>query len=240
MKTRFYERTAYRLSDEPVPNCFLKLDDHFDALFESGQGAPMSVGLALAESVCARMADVEMYAYLMQDAVKRHDLARENIGRDADVKAAVMGRSFFIGYLGAVRALLDSGATTLAILYQLPLSNAERTYASNAFWQQLVVNEPNVHRRYHAQRLFFNQALHWCNETASRIPPVSVLQYQFGEFSRRELLMQVVDDDSVGLEQLATHSYALHWSDPVDLHRRWKVKLLNLCEKLCRDIELNT
>jgi len=135
MKTRFYERTAYRLSDEPVPNCFLKLDDHFDARFESGQGAPMGVGLALAESVCARMADVEMYAYLMQDAVKRHDLARENIGRDADVKAAVMGRSFFIGYLGAARALLDSGAATLAILYQLPLTNAERTYASSAFWQ---------------------------------------------------------------------------------------------------------
>jgi len=27
MKTRFYERTAYRLSEETVPSCFIKLDD---------------------------------------------------------------------------------------------------------------------------------------------------------------------------------------------------------------------
>lgn len=239
MKTRFYERTAYRLSDEPVPNCFLKLDDHFDTLFTETGNTPMNYGMALAESVCARMADVEMYAFLIRDALKRKDLAKENVGREADVKAAVMSRSFLIGYLGAARALLDSGAVTLATIYQLPLTNVERNFASGNFWQQMVVNQPNVHRRYHSMRLFFNEVLQWCMETPPRVPPVSVLQYQFGEFSRRELLAQVVDDRNADLEQMATQNYALHWIDPVDLHQRWKIKLLNLCEKLCREIEQN-
>jgi len=240
MKTRFYERTAYRLSDQPAPNCFLKLDDHFDTLFTDAGDTQMNYGLALAESICARMADVEMYAFLIQDALKRHDLARENVGREADVKAAVMSRSFLIGYLGAARALLDSAAVTVATIHQLPLTNAERTFAHSNFWHQLVLNEPNVHRRYHPLRLFFNEVFQWCNETPPRIPPVSVLQYQFGEFSRRELLAQVADDRNADLEQMATQSYSLHWIDPTELHHRWKVKLLNLCEKLCREIEQNT
>jgi hypothetical protein len=240
MKTRFYERTAYRLSEQPVPNCFLKLDDHFDGVFSNDQTTPMNFGLALAETVCARMADVEMYAFLAEDAGKRHSLEQSEIDRAADMKAAVLTRSFMVGYFGACRALLDSGAGTLATIYQLQLPNSERTFSHTNFWHQLVSKAPNTHRRYHPLRLFFNEVFQWCNETATRIPPVSVLQYQFGEFSRRELLTQLVDDRAADLEQMATQSYALHWLNPLDLHARWKVKFVNLCEKLCWDIEQNT
>ncbi|MCB9139374.1 MAG: hypothetical protein H6642_13590 [Caldilineaceae bacterium] len=240
MKTRFYERTAYRLSDQPVPNCFLKLDDHFDGIFTDGQTAPMNYGLALAESVCARMADVEMYAFLMEDAGKRHSLDKTEIDRAADMKAAVLTRSFVLGYLGACRGLLDSGAVTLATIYRLQLPNSERTFAHANFWHQLVSAAPNVYRRYHPLRLFFSEVFQWCNETAVRVPPVSVLQFQFGEYSRRELMTQLADDRDADLERMATKSYALHWINPLDLDTRWKVKFINLCEKLCRDIEENT
>ncbi len=240
MKTRFYERTAYRLSDQPVPNCFLQIDDHFDARLGDAQGVPMHFALALAETVCARMADVEMYAFLIEDAVKRHSLDKQEIDRAADMKAAILNRSFVIGYLGACRALLDAGAVTLATIYQLELPNSERSFSQSGFWHQLVSNAPNTHRRYHPLRLFFNEVFQWSNETATRIPPISVLQYQFGEFSRRELMTKVVDDRDADLETMASRTYSLHWVNPLDLHDRWKINFLGLCEKLCRDIEQNS
>ena len=39
MKTYFYDRTAYRLSDQPVPSCFIRLDEVFDARFATFEEA---------------------------------------------------------------------------------------------------------------------------------------------------------------------------------------------------------
>ncbi len=51
MKTLFYDRTAYSLSSEPVPNCFVKLDDHFDTLFSDHQECGQPQCLAGGERV---------------------------------------------------------------------------------------------------------------------------------------------------------------------------------------------
>ena len=83
MKTFFYDRTAYSLSAEPVPSFFLKLDDVFDARFTEHGEFAVDRNVLLAESVCARMADVEMYAYLMEDVRKRTSLERKEEDRAA-------------------------------------------------------------------------------------------------------------------------------------------------------------
>ena len=121
MKTRFYDRTAYSLSSEPVPNCFLKLDDHFDSFLIERQQIPLTPLVLLAESVCGRMADVEMYAFLLEDVRKRKTLER-----DEDDRAAILTRSFLLGYISAARGLLDSSAVTLSTMYGLPLVQAEQ------------------------------------------------------------------------------------------------------------------
>ncbi|MCL4861365.1 MAG: hypothetical protein KJZ93_18250 [Caldilineaceae bacterium] len=231
MKTYFYERTAYKLSDEPVPNCFIKLDEHFD-ISPSVNNATIHLAVVLAESLCARMADVEMYAFLIEDARKRHGL-----DKGGDLKAAILTRSFLYGYFGAARSLLDCGATTLALLYELALTPAERTFRNGDFWHQLVTGQPSVHRRYHAMRLFFNEVLRWNDQTVTRIPPLSISHSQFGAFSSREMHLRVLDEDEMDLPQLTGEPLRVHWLDPLLLHDRWKPRLLSLCEKLCQDIE---
>lgn len=235
MRTLFYERTAYKLSDEAVPNCFIKLDDHFAVRLPITQGAGIHPNVLLAESVCARMADVEMYAFLIEDARKRHGL-----DKGSDVKAAILTRSFFIGYLGTVRSLLDSSAISLATLYKLPVLPTERTFGHSNFWHELVTAAPNVHRRYHAMRLFFNELLRWCNETMQRVPPLAVSHEQFGPFSSREMHLRVLDEGNLDLTQLPLDPLRMNWIDPLHLHDRWKPKLVSLCEKLCQDIEACT
>lgn len=231
MKTYFYERTAYKLSDEPVPNCFLKLDDHFDQSVAITYASSTHLSVLLAESVCTRMADIEMYAFLIEDARKRHGL-----DKGGDVKAAILTRSFLYGYLGASRALLECAATALALLYELPLSPKERTFRNGDFWHQLVTRKPDVHRRYHALRLFFNELVQWGDETVLRMPPLLVSYNHFGPFSNREMHLRVLDDATFDLSQMTVEPLRLNWVDPLVLHDRWKPKLLMLCEKLCQDI----
>ncbi|MEX1019004.1 MAG: hypothetical protein WDZ49_05065 [Litorilinea sp.] len=231
MKTLFYDRTAYKLSSEPVPACFLTLDDHFDArLAERGEICVHPLVL-LAESVCGRMADIEMYTFLMEDT-----RTRKSLDRAEDERAAIVTRSFMLGFLGACRGLLDSSAVTLAHLYELPLSRSERSFANHDFWHQLILLAPAVHRRYHPLRLFFSEIMRWQGETVYRIPPLLALHSHFGHIPGRDAQLRVVDDNVEDLDMLAQAPYAAQWIDPLHLYQRWRPRLLTLCEKVCHDL----
>lgn len=232
MKTYFYERTAYQLSDQPVPSCFMRLDEQFDAYFSSFDDAYRHPCVIMAESICARMADLEMYAFLIEDARKRH-----TVDPKGDEKTMILTRSFLVGYLGAGRALLDVSAAALASLYALPLSQSEATFTNGDFWHQLVSNAPNVHRRYHPLRLFLTEFMRWTAETAHRIAPIAVLQNQFGKYAPRSQRLQVIDDAQASLSQLNLMPLNVRWIDPLQLHDRWKPQFMTLCDKLCVDLD---
>jgi hypothetical protein len=235
MKTYFYERTAYKLSAEPVPPCFLTLDEHFDSALAYDHNLYAHRSVLLAESVCSRMADVEMFAFLLEDTRKRTSVERKE-----DEKAAILTRSFFLGFLCAGRALLDSCAVTLALLYELEIGRADRTFGNGDFWHQLVLVAPAVHRRYHPLRLFFHEVLRWQAETVYRIPPLVVLQGQHGHLPGREAQLRVADDGAMELAQMAAEPHRVNWMDPLELYTRWKPRLLALCDKVCVDIRENT
>jgi hypothetical protein len=235
MKTYFYERTAYKLSDQPVPSCFVRLDDHFDRAFGVFEDAISHPCVVMAETLCARMADLEMYAFLIEDARKRH-----TVDTKGDEKATILTRSFLVGYLGAGRALLDAAAAILAYLYALPLAAGEAQFGNGDFWHQLVSNAPNVHRRYHPLRLFITEFLRWAGETAHRIPPLIVTQHQFGKYAPRDQRLQIIDDNQASLGELAHPALQVRWLDPLQLHDRWKPQFMILCEKVCIDLEKRT
>lgn len=233
MKTLFYERTAYRLSETPVPDFFLALDEHFDKVLTVSMPRHALVHPALlhGESICARLADVETYAWLIEDARKRHRMDKEG-----DLKAAILTRSFLLGYLAACRALLDSCAEVLDACHELEMPRADRTFASALFWQRLVEHAPNTHRRYHTSRIFFNEIFRWCAETTDRIAPLTLVRFTFGEYATRDTQMKVLDEQEISLTDLAHYRGTLNWIDPLQLHSRWKPQLLNLAERLCLEI----
>jgi hypothetical protein len=235
MKTYFYERTAYKLSDEAVPEFFLKLDEHFDVALAFDHNLYAHSSVLLAESVCSRMADIEMYGFLLEDTRKRNSIERKE-----DEKAAILTRSFFLGFLSTSRALLDSAAVTLATLYALKIEKADRSFTNGDFWHQLVLVAPAVHRRYHPLRLFFNEVMRWQSETVYRVPPLVVLQGQYGHLPGREAQLKVADDSAWELSQMAAEPHRVNWIDPLELYTRWKPRLLSLCEKVCQDLQENT
>jgi hypothetical protein len=109
MRTNFYQRTAYQLSDQPVPSCFIHLDDVFDQHFQVFEEADAHPCVVMAESLCARMADLEMYAFLIEDARKRH-----TVDARAEEKATILTRSFFVGRDGRGRRGADDGVRPAA------------------------------------------------------------------------------------------------------------------------------
>ena len=233
MKTLFYDRTAYRLIETPVPKFFLDLDDHFDHVLipSMPRNAVVHPALLLAESICARLADVEMFVWLMEDARKRHRMDKEG-----DIKAAILTRSFLLGYLAASRALLDSCAEALDGCHELEMARAERTFGSALFWQRLVEHAPNTHRRYHTMRIFFNEVFRWCAETTDRIVPLEMVRTTFGEYATRDTQMKVLDETEISLTNVALYRGTLNWIDPLQLHFRWKPQFMTLAERLCLEI----
>lgn len=233
MKTRFYERTCYRLGELSLPPCFLALDDHFArALSLDLPNQPQTaVAVLLAESICARMGDVEMYAWQIADTRRRQKMDTEG-----DVRAAILTRSYFVGYVGAARAFVDACANALALIHELPLERASRTFASPDFWAQLVEREPNVHRRYHTLRLFLNEIFRWSTETPDRVPPLEVLYATFGHFSTRDAQLRMLDEADTSLVTLAYSRRTFNWVDPLQINDRWRPQLLALCDKLCDEI----
>jgi hypothetical protein len=232
MKTLFYDRTAYSLSSEPIPACFLKLDAYFDSYFDDRTEFAVHRNVLLAESVCGRMADIEMYAFLMEDTRKRNSLDRAE-----DDRASILTRSFMLGFLNACQGLLDSCAVTLAQIYELPLSHTERSFSNHDYWHQLILLVPAVHRRYHPLRLFFSEIFRWQREIVYRIPPLLVFHSVHGHLPGRDAQLKVVDEGIEELSQLAHEPYTAKWVDPLDLYQRWKPRLLTLCEKTCQDLE---
>lgn len=233
MKSNFVERTLYRLMRLPAPSCFLRLDDHFDLALpmQPARGAATHLPVLLAERLCARFAEVEWYADSILDARKR-----EGLDREADVKAALLTRAWFVGYLGAARAFLDAAAATLDSVYDLRLARADCTFASSFFWQTLVEQSPNTHRRYHTNRIFFNEVFRWCAESADRVAPLEVIYATFGPYSTRDAHLRVLDEAEMLYATLAQGRRTLNWIDPLSLHDRWKAHLLSLSERLCDEI----
>ena len=70
-----------------------------------------------------------------------------------------------------------------------------------------------------------------------RLPPLVSLHAHYGHLPSRDAQLRVVDDINFDLEQLAHEPYSVNWIDPLQLHARWKPRLLALCEKVCQDIE---
>lgn len=254
MQTFFYERTAYQLSAEPVPDCFVKLDQHFDLRFSAERDALVHPHVIWAESICARMADVEMYAFLVADVRNRSGIGRDEPDanrarfgkvqdeRLGDGRAAILTRSFVIGYIAACKSLLNACAAALTDLYDLAVPLSSRSFSDANFWHQLVLSAPNIHRRYHAMRLFFNEVASWGDNVAHHLPPVGLLlgRDYLGQPLSPTMRTQAVETRNVTLGEMVDSNVALRWIDPIDLHRRWKPQLLTVCEKICQEIERET
>lgn len=229
MKTSFYNRTAYspRLLNMTVPQCFIELDDYFDTLFPTTAGSTQEV-VILAENLCRRLADVELFAQYISEAQRKSDTFR----------AAILIGTFLVAYFNACKSLMDAGAIALAKIYNLNLTNKEMDFSKKEFKQQLKLIGPTVVNRYAPLGSLFSEIVRWRDAAVHRLTPFVVTHIPGSpeKIHREKFAIRMVDRPDIDVSVVVRKAKHIGWMDPLDCHRKWREHLLGFCEQVCLDI----
>lgn len=246
MESFFYNRSMHSVIGQPVPLCFLDLEQHF------GPKVPPKcfpllaprVGptIALAENLCRRMGDVEYYGQRISDEL-------ETMRGSYTAKTV---SSLLVGHFSACKSVLDASAITLARLYHVGRKSRGRELASKemdfarqgkgSFWSLLQSEQPAVSKRYVRFTGPFGEIIEWRDAAVHRVFPLVVTAVarrpETGIASIHHFDLALEPDPDVA--KLFSRPKSVRQSDPLHFHRKWHPHLLALCEEVCRDIKSQT
>jgi hypothetical protein len=231
MKTFFYNRTAYslKLPSMAVPQCFIELDDYFDTLFQTTFDLTQEV-VMLAENLCRRLADVELFAHYISEAQRKSNT----------FQAAILIGTFLVAYFNACKSLLDAGAIALAKIYNLNLTNKEMDFSKRIFWRQLEGQTgPIVVDRYTPFNSLFSEIVKLRDAAVHRLTPF-VITHSPGfpeKVPREKLEIKMVDEPDTDISAIVKRAKDIRWIEPLDCHKQWREQLLDFCEQICLDIK---
>lgn len=232
MKTWFYNRTAYVLLDVPVPKCFTDLDEHFDTRFTTSSGM-LHQSVTLAENLCRRMADVELYASYISDAQQNPNTFR----------GAILIGTLLVGYFSACKSLLDAGAITLARVYNLTLTNKQMDFSKPKFWKLLEEGAGSVViGRYTPFKGLFKDIVDWRDSAVHRLTPFAVTHGSGhpDKVSREKMEIKMIAQPDAEISMIVKAPKSVPWVEPLYYHKQWQIQLIEFCKEVCLDIRSQT
>jgi hypothetical protein len=212
-----------------VPQCFIELDNYFDTLFQTPDGLTHEA-VILAEILCRRLADVELFAQCISEAQNRSDA----------FQAATLIATFMVAYFNACKSLLDAGAITLAKIYNLKLKNKERDSSKRIFWRQLEEQVGSiVVDRYAPFNSLFDEIVKWRDAAVHRLTPFVIIHSADPpeKIPREKLEIKMVDQPDTDISVLVKRGKDIRWIEPLHYHNRWREPLLDFCKQICFDIK---
>ena len=205
MKTFFYNRTAYGLKspNATVPQCFVELDNCFDKLFQTPAGITQEV-VILAENLCRRLADVELFTQYISEAQRKLDT----------FQAAILIGTFLVAYFNACKSLLDAGAITLAKIYSLELKDRQMDFSKGVFWRRLEERAGSiVVGRYAPFKSLFSEIVEWRDAAVHRLTPF-VITHGPGspdKVPRQEFEIKMVDQPDTDISVIVKRAKDIRW-----------------------------
>ena len=233
MKGLVYTNTAYQLGYFQVPECFAKLDEFIDKLLLENNNkivlkAHSGLYIDLAQNLCRRMADIELYAWLTSQAETAPDA----------FKGAVLVGTYLIGYFSACKSLLDAGSITLAMLYNLNLSNKEMDFSKSKFLKELEKRQSKIYVRYTRFDDLVKDIVKWRDSSVHRVTPLVVVHAPEdpNKTPRDKQEIRVVVEPDAKFSILVKNHKKITWVKPLHFHNKWKSRLIEFCEEVCLDI----
>jgi len=232
MKGWIYFWTAYRFGHFTVPACFEELDEVFDRLPFRNDKILLTHSNALlsdlGQNLCRRMADIELYAWYVSEAMKHPDT----------MVASVQIGTFLVGHFSACKSLLDAAAITLANIYSLGLSNKQMDFSRPKFWNQLKQRQQTVYDRYTPFKGLSNEVIEWRDSAVHRTTPLVVAHIPDGpdKTPRDKQEIRMVAKPDARFFTVVEMRNRTPWVDPLHFHRKWRGQLIRLCEEVCIDI----
>lgn len=240
-----------------TPECFLKLDEYFDTkISESAGPSILEFPLVnLAGNLCYRMADIDLYAFLIDDLLNDSYIfwSERSPTHQKIHKKTMLASSLLISYFCSCKSLFDAGAIALNHLYSMGLKDKQQDFGKKDFKKIL-----NKKSQYHYDQYFslVDEIIKWRDCYIHRIPPAVMPvenrlipdssskgfsicligktqkgSYELGgPINLNEVIWAYENDDSqtknkLGLCQL------------LDLHEEWRPKLVEFCMLICNEIK---
>jgi hypothetical protein len=232
MRSFFYNRTAYVLLTVPVPECFIKLDEYFDTRFVTSSPMLHESGV-LAENLCRRMADVELYASYIYEAQKSPN----------PFQGSILIGTLIVGYFAACKSLLDAGAITLARVYNLTLTNREMDFSKPKFLRQLDEEVgPTISGRYAPFKGLFKEIIKWRDAAVHRLTPLVITHGpgEPGKVPREKMEIKMVAQPDAEISIVVKKPKSIPWVEPLHYHKQWQSQLIAFCKEVCLDIQSQT
>jgi len=233
MKGWVYTKTAYQLGYFQVPECFEKLDEFIGKLLLKKNNkivlnAHSSRYSDLAQNLCRRMADIELYAWLISQA---------ETAPNAFNGATIIG-TYLVGYFSACKSLLDAGSITLAKLYNLDLSNKEMDFSKPKFRKELKEKQATVHDRYTRFDGLVNDIVELRDSAVHRVTPFVIVHAPDSpdKTPRNKQEIRMIPEPDTELSTFVKNHEKINWVKPLHFHNEWKNRLIEFCEEVCLDI----
>ena len=228
MKTLFYKRTAYSIFSMPVPKCFIELDDYFDKLFPSTKGL-FHPSVQLAENLCHRMGDVEVYARYISEEEKSSDT----------LKAAIFIGTLLVGFFTSCKSVLDAGAIALNTIYNLELPERDQDFGKGKILTKLRGKTGDViYDRYREFKNLIDEIINWRDSAIHRHTPFVLSHGPRGAREKQEI--KLANHLDMDLNTVARKLKSINWVKPLYYHKKWQDQLIAFCSEICLDIRGQT
>lgn len=230
MKTLFYKRTPYERLNQQVPKCFIELDHYFDKIFQAGSEI-LQKPTRLAENLCHRIADVEVYADYISEELKRSDA----------FQAAIYIGTLLVGFFTSCKSVLDAGAIALNEIYNLGLTEKEQDFGKTRLLNKLKSQTGVViYNRYLAYKSLIKEIVAWRDSAVHRHTPFCIVHGHPVRTPRDKQEIKLANQLDADIYTLAKKSANIEWVEPLHHYNRWHSDLLAFCGDICLDIRSQT
>jgi len=230
MKTLFYKRTAYESLNRQVPKCFIELDAYFGKTFKAGSEL-FQTSTRLAENLCHRMSDVELYAYYISEEMKR----------DNAFRAAINIGTLLVGFFTSCKSVLDAGAIALNMVYKLNLPERQQDFGKPELMRALKKGtKTEVYKRYRIYDSFIKEAISWRDSAVHRHTPFCVVHQNQSNSPREKQEIKLANQLDTDINDIARKPTTIDWVEPLHQYNKWYSSLVDFCADVCKDIQSHT
>lgn len=260
MKTVFHTRSAYIFlpGENRTPECFLKLDEYFDMKIPENTGPSKILEfplVSLAGNLCYRMADIDLYAFLIHDLLNdTYELWNERSPTHRNIhKKTMLASSLLISYFSSCKSLFDAGAIALNQLYSLGLKNKEQDFGKTKF-KEILGKKSQFDCNPHFSLV--KEIIKWRDCGIHRMPPsvIPVENRLFPDSSGKGFRICLIGTTQKGSDELegpinldeflkaienndSQMKKKLGFSQLLDLHEEWRPKFIEFCILICDEIK---
>ena len=152
-------------------------------------------------------------------------------------ESVILISSYLVGYFSSCKSFLDSLTIALNDIYELQLSNKEKDFSKNNFWNELSNIDPQIKDKYYSFNTLYREVIVWRDASVHRVTPFVVLHSPTPPEQTSRKLQSIKlysDPNQFGVTKIDKNKV---WYEVLELHHKWYPSFIKLCDIIIEDIK---